>query len=380
MAGRMSRLWLVALLAPVLAKAAEQESRWLSNTFRIDPSISAVTLLIEREDDSTPVVLIRPDGSKYYYQRHPDTISWASTASRDIITLWQPEPGPWQATGRISAERGLSLVSPFRLQLAPLPARLYRQEIIKLDAELSHEGTRLDAAYYLEGLSLTAQLVGRRDADTDPFALAPRVIGVFADDGTGLDAYPGDGRLTAEVLVDALPGPYLFQAQTTNQVLARTHEQELLVYPTPLSLRMTTPNEDGSWQMLLEVDSELQPDSLVVTGTLTNPLEQSIAVSGSGRVIELPPAVQPGNYRWQGRAFATTREGREVQLQLPEQVIRVSPPLAATAPAAPPSFWLSWPVLGGISAAVSALLLVAIWRWRRKARGRKVSGKKAAEG
>ncbi|WP_298717994.1 hypothetical protein [uncultured Oceanisphaera sp.] len=351
--------------------AGEQSARWLSNTFRIDPSISSITLLIERETATTPVVLIRPDGSKYYYQDHPDNVSWAATANRDVITLWQPEPGPWQATGKINQHRGISLLSVFEVQLAPLPERIFQHEVFKLDAELRHQDTRLDANYYLKDLSLRAQLIKPDKDETSAFAPVPLVIGDFADDGTGLDAYPSDGKLTAEVLVDTLPGEYLFQAQISNRVLARTHEQPVLVYPMPVTLGFSTPDANGKWQMKVTATSDLLPDSLVVTGELTTPDRQSMAVSGTGANIRLPDAVDPGNYYWQGRAFATTREGREVQLNLMEQVIRVSPPVSVATAEIPPakSGFSMIHLLAGIT--LLTVLLAAAWFLRKKIIGRR---------
>ncbi|MBM7456613.1 uncharacterized protein (TIGR03503 family) [Oceanisphaera litoralis] len=315
------------LLAITASQASEQSARWLSNTFRIDPSISSVTLIIEREAASPPAVLIRPDGSKYYSHRHPDDVSWAATDSRDVITLWQPEPGPWQATGKINKHRGISLYSVFDLDVAPLPERIFQQEVLKLGAELRHNNTRLDANYYLKGLSLRAQLMEPNSKGTSSFAPTPLVIGDFTDDGTGLDDYPADGKLTAQLLIDTLPGEYLFQAQISNRVLARTHEQPVLVYPMPLTLAFSTPEEDGNWQLDLTPGGDLVPESLVVKGELTTPAQQTIAVSGTGKHIRLPDATEPGNYYWQGHAFATTREGRDVQLALTKQLLRVSPPV-----------------------------------------------------
>lgn len=371
---RVSRLPVLALALPVTLAADEQHARWLSNTFRIDPSITEITLVIEREPASAPVVLIRPDGSKYYYQRHPDHISWASTASRDLITLWQPMPGPWQATGSISEQRGITLVSPFRLEVDALPSRVFQHERIKLNAELRQDDVTLDANYYLDGLSLSARLLPRRQGEGEGFELAPLAVGTFADDGTGLDEYPGDGKMTAELAFNALPGNYLFQAQASNQVLARSHEQEVLVYPMPLSLRFTVPDKADRWQLLIEADSALQADSLVINGELTNPLEQKVAVSGQGSRIALPDALHPGNYRWRGRAFATTQDGREVQLNLAEQVIRVAPPVSA--PALPgdlgaPPFWQRWPVLAA-AATLLLLLLSGAGFWWRKNTAKKV--------
>ena len=354
------------LLVATTVFANGQNARWLSNTFRIDPSISSVTLLIERELNSSPVVLIRPDGSKYYYQQHPDNISWASTDSRDVITLWQPEPGPWQATGKVNKERGISLVSEFELVITPLAERLYQQEVLKLTAELRHNSTRLDANYYLNDLALQAQLIDLKNDNEAQFAPAPLVIGHFLDDGLGLDAYPGDGKLTAETIIDTLPGEYLYQAQVSNQVLARTQEQTVLIYPMPLKLQFSTPNEQGKWQVNLTADKELVADSLVVTGELVTPSQQRIPISGSGRLITLPEALESGNYYWQGRAFATNQAGREVQLNLAKQVIRVSPPLKVTTDVTPEAkpMTLTYLIAGGV---LLLVLLVVGWFLRKRA-------------
>ncbi len=352
------------LFAVPATQATEQRARWLSNTFRIDSSISSVTLLIEREAPSTPVVLIRPDGSKYYYQQHPDEVSWAATPSRDVITLWQPEPGPWQATGKIKEHGGISLVSVFELQVSPLPERLYQQEVLKLNAELHHRDIRLDAGYYLQDLPLKAQLVKLHNGNESRLAPDPLVVGDFRDDGTGLDAYPGDGSLTAEAIIDTLPGEYLFQAQISNRVLAPTHEQNVLIYPMPLGVRFSTPDAERKWQLELAVEGELVADSLVVMGELTTPLQQTIAVSGTGTTLTLPDALEPGNYYWQGRAFVTTREGREIQLNLAKQVVRVSPPVSAAVLEARPAgsdFPLFY-LLGALS-----LLLATVWFLRKRA-------------
>lgn len=321
-------LWLllIALFATGPTQAAEQASHWLSHTFRIDPSISSVTLLIERENNSTPVVLIRPDGSKYYHQQHPDNIKWASTPTRDTITLWQPEPGPWQATGKINNQRGITLVSPFELKVNELPPQLYQQEMLKLSAELRHGQTRLDSQYYLQDLSLQAQLLDESVDYSGNFAPAPKVIGEYLDDGQGLDEYPNDGKLTAAVVLDALPGNYVFQTQISNEVLARTKEQKIQIEPMPLSVSFSEPDEGGQWRLELGVAEELLADSLIITGQLTTPDQERINISGSGAHIVLPNAELPGNYYWQGQAFVNTKEGREVTLNLPKKVVRISPP------------------------------------------------------
>lgn len=329
MAQLMSRflLPLCLMMTVFTSQAAEQTSHWLSNTFRIDPSISSLTLLIERERNSAPVVLIRPDGAKYYKQDHPTNISWVSTSDRDVITLREPEPGPWQATGKVTKERGITLVSEFELALSPVAERLYQQEVLKLDAELRLGDTRLDANYYLQDLKLQAQLVNVLIDPDAQFAPEPIVVGEFKDDGLGLDALPNDGKLTAEVILNILPGEYLFQTEISNQVLARTKEQQVKIYPMPLKVNADTPDENGKWYMVITTDHELINDSLIISGQLTTPSHQHLPISGIGTRIALPNNPEPGNYYWQGRAFATNKGQREVQFDLVEQVFRISPPI-----------------------------------------------------
>ncbi|MBO1519824.1 hypothetical protein [Oceanisphaera pacifica] len=354
------------LLITFFSTASEQSARWLSNTFRIDPSVSSVTLFIERELESSPVVLIRPDGSKYYHQDHPDNISWASSTNRDVITLWQPEPGPWQATGKVNKNRGISLVSEFSLVTTPLANRLYQQEILKINAELQHNNTRLDANYYLKDLSLQAQLINLKDDYEAQFAPAPLVIGKFMDDGLALDAYPNDGEMTAEVVLDTLPGEYLYQVTISNEVLARTQEQTVLIYPMPLKVNFSTPNALSKWQINTQADHELVADSLVVTGELTTPSQQRIPISGTGKIINLPDALESGNYYWKGQAFVTNTEGREIQLNLAKQVIRVSPPVSITDDVVVKERPMN--MLPIIIGAVSTLLLLAaiVWLIRKR--------------
>lgn len=363
------------LLMTLASQASEQNARWLSNTFRIDPSITSVTLLIEREPHSAAVVLIRPDGTKYYQGEHPDTISWVSTHNRDVITLWQPEPGPWQATGKVTPERGITLVSEFELALSPVAKRLYQQEVLKLDAELRLGDTRLDANYYLQDLTLQAQLINLRYDPDAQFAPAPVVVGEFKDDGLGLDAIPNDGKLTAEVILDILPGGYLFQSQISNQVLARTKEQEVMIYPMPLKLNFAKPDAEGLWYITVTADHELVASSLIVSGELVTPSQQRVPITGTGTRISLPNADEPGNYYWQGRAFATNQEGREVQLDLVEQVIRVSPPVTINEEqvTAESSNSLTYIIAGTI---LLLILIIIGWIFKKRAAKKRVNGRK----
>ena len=194
------------------------------------------------------------------------------------------------------------------------------------------------------------------------------MVGEYKDDGLGLDAIPNDGKLTAEVILDILPGEYLFQSQISNQVLARTKEQTVMIYPMPLQLNFAKPDADGKWFITVTADHELIASSLIVSGELVTPSQQRVPITGTGTRITLPDALEPGNYYWQGRAFATNQADREVQLNLAEQVIRVSPPVRAGEEPSPveSSNTLTYIIFG-----VILLLVLALVGWFIKKRAAK---------
>ncbi|WP_235869835.1 hypothetical protein [Veronia nyctiphanis] len=63
------------------------EMKILDNRFRIDPTMSQVTFVIRRIDDTKSAVLVRPDGKKYYKSRHPDYVYWQQTPEMDIVSI-----------------------------------------------------------------------------------------------------------------------------------------------------------------------------------------------------------------------------------------------------------------------------------------------------
>ena len=55
--------------------------------------------MVKRDQKSNSVVLVRPDGHKYYAWRHPDNVSWYEEPGMDIISIENPMPGPMAGGG-----------------------------------------------------------------------------------------------------------------------------------------------------------------------------------------------------------------------------------------------------------------------------------------
>ncbi len=99
-------LWGLLLSTGVFA-SNESSMSLLDNRFRVDPTISQITFVVYREKNSQPVVLVRPDGKKYYAWRSPDNVRWYEESSMDIISIDNPMPGPWQAVGKVSPKNNI---------------------------------------------------------------------------------------------------------------------------------------------------------------------------------------------------------------------------------------------------------------------------------
>ena len=74
----------------------------LDNRFRIDHKVEKITLLFFRKPGSPAVILVKPDGSKYYahHAMKDEQLEWFDESSYDLITIENPTPGPWQVIGR----------------------------------------------------------------------------------------------------------------------------------------------------------------------------------------------------------------------------------------------------------------------------------------
>lgn len=330
------RWWAVCFCFPLLAHANEQEIRLLENRFRVDPTIERAAFVIYREKTSMPVVLVRPDGSKYYAWRHPDNVSWHQEADMDIVSISDPMPGPWQAIGRVSPDNKVKVLSDLRMKVEDLPSRLYQGEAIKFTARLMLGDDPLNLRDFIRRVDLTVSFSEFVD---DPASLnpdqrpQPKSLGQFSDDGTGLDEAPNDGIFTVSLPIDVMPGKYRARVTSGNGIFFRTLEQEVLVYPTPLMATFKQSQiDDEPHQLTIQMEqASIEPGSVSVHAKFTdtegkttvyqkNSEEKSETLS-----LDIPYASTPGQYKWRSTLYATDQlSGRSLVFPLPEQTFAVT--------------------------------------------------------
>ncbi|EGQ8518866.1 TIGR03503 family protein [Vibrio parahaemolyticus] len=296
--------------------ASESAMSLLDNRFRVDPTIEQITFLVYREQSSQPVVLVRPDGKKYYAWGSYDNVRWYQEPSLDIISVDNPMPGPWQAVGKVTPKNNIRLISHLKLSTDVFPNRLYNGEALKFTARLTSDDKPLVLRDFLDRVNLRVtftKFVENEDELIKEARPVPMIIGEFSDDGRGLDEQAGDGVFTVQLPIEVEPGKYRARITSGNGVFLRAQEQVILVYPNPVS------------RTFIQSRSPEKPHQLVVSGEQGMIAPGSIAVNveqnapdgfitysqgqvsqdGMKTTLNLDNAPELGKYSWRGEIFAT---------------------------------------------------------------------------
>ena len=304
------------LLSFSLHAATESVMSLLDNRFRVDPSIEQITFIIYRADNSKPVVLVRPDGKKYYSWRNADNVRWYEESSMDIVSIDKPMPGPWQAVGKVSPKNNIKLLSHLVLDANEFPDKLYQTERIKFTARLTSDGKPLVLRDFLDRVKLKVtftKFVENEESLVREARPVPVVMGEFADDGVDLDEKAGDGVFTVALPIDIEPGKYRARITSGNGVFLRAQEQEVLVYPTPITTTFIQSRKEGLPHTIVVSGEQgmIAQSSLAVHVEHKAPDEYVMYKQGQADVdamkvpLEIPYNGDLGIYNWSGMVYAT---------------------------------------------------------------------------
>lgn len=387
----LRRLWLLIFYVPLCAWGqVETRLTWLDNRFRVDPEIEQITFIVAREQPSQSVVLVAPDGRKYYADRHTKAMSWYSDNGMDIISIHHPMAGPWQAIGKVSAENGIRIISNIQLTAEQLPAQLYQTEVLKFTARLTQNQQPLLLRDFLDRVQLKV-LFYPLSTDLsnvtmdDPAAIE---VGLFTDNGQDYDEVAGDGIFTVALNVVVDPGKYLVKIASTNGAFEREVEQTVLVYPAPLTISFTQ-----SYQPTIPhtVNIDTLPDQtvagslaayLVVNPPQSTPIIIQRSTLASQSQLTWPNNKHVGKAWWQGWAYVTdTLTERELVFRLPKQnymqIAAVKPVVSLSLEQQRLAQQLAlrrieqqqqrlfWIVMANIVVVISVMTLLVLWQRKR---------------
>lgn len=317
-----------------------EQARELKNRFRIDHMVENLILVVQRDYGSAPVVVVLPDGSKWYANRHPDNVKWTDGVTGDIITIENPEPGPWQLVGSVTKGSKLLMLSKLSVEVDPLPQPLFQGERVKVTAKLMGDEQRLRFPGLDYMVEWTARFISDHETGDENFAAGTITVGSYKDDGEGMDGRPDDGIFTGKINLNQPWGHYKFLVRARNNVFERELETPIILSKHPIELELVEPVDPQKerYKLAIRVDT----DNLLLSETLLElelvgpaGLQLPMTINGiseGATEFVLPEVQEFGSYRIKGDAFSTTISGREIVLSLPEQFFNLIEP-----PAPPPS-------------------------------------------
>jgi uncharacterized protein (TIGR03503 family) len=308
---------------------------FLNNRFRVDNDVDEVTMVFFRDDGSAPIVLVRPDGSKVFIENDTQdpNLRWYETQTYDMISIKNPMPGPWQAVGQILEGSKVMVIADIVLDAQPIPANIYSGEIIKHTAVLKNAGKQVDFSPFRDVVSLSIDFVSNNNPNYENFGLGSRTIARFKDNGEGLDEVAADGVFTGQFNLNIPSGEWrpTFSIRTPMYNREQINETVLL-HPNPILINVKTAEaEEAEHIITVDTDSKhIKLGTLLLNGKIKRPNGEvdNITLTETNDSIKVIKVKNDsfGIYRIKLTAFATTVDGREVIIDIPEHTFVTSEP------------------------------------------------------
>lgn len=298
----------------------------LRNRFRIDYQVDEVTLVFFREYGSPSVVLVRPDGSKIYAsQADGDKVVWFDDDTFDMVKIKQPVPGPWQAVGQILPNSRVMVLSDIELHADPLPSVLFSGEVLKQTAYLTNGGKPIDYKQFRDVVTLDVQLKSTNNPNYENFGAQDEVVATFEDDGQGMDEAPLDGVFTGQFNMAISAGEWRPVFTVNTPMFSREQVNPVIrLYPNPVLLNVV-PDDGQTGYHALTIDvvrDKIDIQSLLIDGKVRFPNGDiqnfSITEPSENARTHRILAYEEGIFRIKVTAYATTFDGRDIILDVPE--------------------------------------------------------------
>lgn len=298
----------------------------LRNRFRIDHEVDEVTMVFFREFGSAPVVLVRPDGSKIFSsQAEKNNVEWYDDDTFDMIKIKNPVPGPWQAVGQVLPESRVMVLSGIELHADPLPAVIFSGEVLKQTAYLTNGGQPIDYSAFREVVDLSIELKSTNNPNFDNFGAKDELIATFEDNGRGMDEAPEDGVFTGQFNLAIPSGEWRPVFTVDTPMFSREQiDPVIMLHPNPVVLSETLDDgQQGYHDLHIDVvRDQIDIESLLIDGKVRFPNGDiqnfSITEPSSEARLHRILAYEGGLFRVKITAYASTTDGRDVILDVPE--------------------------------------------------------------
>jgi uncharacterized protein (TIGR03503 family) len=137
-------------------KAAQRDTLPLiANHFKVDDSVSEMTLLVFRQADSKPTELIMPDKSRLTRVKPNSSVLWHTEAGYDLITIDNPMSGGWKIDADLDPDNRVMVITNLQLEVTDLPNNILIGETFDVEASLTEKGKRIERTDFLDFVDAT---------------------------------------------------------------------------------------------------------------------------------------------------------------------------------------------------------------------------------
>lgn len=316
----------------------ENEIPLLDNRFRVDSQIKEITLLFFRKPGTPAVILVRPDGAKYFaINSVKDTnIEWFDEISYDLVVIKNPMPGPWQVIGSISPDSRIVVLGEISLETTPLPPLVFRGETIKITGQILNDGEPINANLFSDVVSLNVDFVSTNNEDYANFGAGTLQVTSFKDNGRGFDERPKDGVFTGEFKLDFPAGEWTPELYITTPLLQRrVVNTPIIVLEPPFKYDIALADDiNNEHKLTITIDNQIvKPETIIFQGKIYYPNNEEQMFTIEPKESDSRELIIK-NYDW-GRysvelsVFGTNKNGREFMATLPTYKFEIARPIEA---------------------------------------------------
>lgn len=238
-------------------KSAQRDTVPLSdNHFKIDDSVSEMTLLIFRSKESKATELLLPDQSRISLQQSSNNVRWHSEAGYDLITISEPQTGSWFIDAELDPDNRVMVVTDLKLKTTDLPNNILIGETFDFDVSLTEKGETIIRQDFLK--LVDGQLILESEI-TYPIEQS-------------LNSNQYDGVYKTHVGESFQPGRNDIVVTMTSATFERQRRQSINVVETPFEITIDQLTDEATRThriTLIPDNSLIKTDNITIAAMLT---------------------------------------------------------------------------------------------------------------
>ncbi|TKA91243.1 VWA domain-containing protein [Guyparkeria sp. SB14A] len=303
----------------------------VENRFRVDDSISELTLVVFRADDADPTRIQIPDGGEIDFETAGALADWRwdDSAGRDLITVRNPPAGSWRILAAEDPDNRALVITDLKLAMPGLPSRVFPGEAVDGSLVLTNRGEPIVEPRLTNDIEAQVTAHDPQDAVIETLELN--------DIGADPDVMGGDSRYDFRLRLDGDTGIYTLEGRASGPTFERVIRKKIaLARLLPFEARVVRPHlaaRDGdaaeathepAAQLIIEQDvALLDPRASRLVARIEcatgEPTGIEAPLDGASNRVELP-STEASDCRVVGEITGTTEDGREVSLPLDESI------------------------------------------------------------